>query len=149
MGSVCTCNRARISSVAKLVLLASTGNGKISFVLDPTLGIRLALAIYRRARRRIRLIGSTSWPMADGKVFSGAVQHDDLRGWVTELTYSYMAIGEYYSGTFYRAFTRKKNAEAFLERFPWQTPIPVRYKLEKPEVSTLLLSDLSLLLSGL
>ncbi len=87
--------------------------------------------------------------MADGKVFSGAVEHDDLRWWVTVVTYSYMALGEYYSGTFHRAFTRKKNAEAFLERFPCQIPIPVRYKPENAQVSTLLLSDLGLLLAGL
>jgi hypothetical protein len=46
-------------------------------------------------------------------------------------------------------FVERKTAEAFLERFPGQTPIPVRYKYENPEISTLLLSDMSLLLAGL
>ncbi|SRR5258708_5966151 len=122
---------------------------KLQAVLDPTLSLRLAIAIYRVAQRRILVIGSTAWPMADGKIFSSTVQHDDLHGWAAELTYSYAAFGEYYSGTFLRGFRRKKNAEAFLERFPRQTPIPVRYKAENPQISTLLLSDLHLLLAGL
>ena len=122
---------------------------KLQAVLDPTLSLRLVIAIYRVTQRRIQVIGSTTWPMADGKIFGGAVQRDDLRGWAAELTYSYTALGEYYSGTFLRGFRRRKNAEAFLERFPGQTPIPVRYKAENPQVSTLLLSDLHLLLAGL
>ena len=121
---------------------------KSQTMFDPTVSLRLALAIYRFTQRRIRVIGSTAWPVADGKVFSGKVEKDDL-GWATELTYSYAALGEYYSGTFRRGFRRKKNAEAFLERFPRQTPIPVRYKPQKPEMSALLLSDMDLLLAGL
>jgi hypothetical protein len=112
-------------------------------------GIRLAIAIFRIARRRVQVIGSTTWPQADGKIFQGNLVPDDLQGWAAELTYSYTALGEYYSGTYRRGFRRKKKAEAFLERFPRNTPIPVRYKHEKPETSTLLLSDLSLLLAGL
>jgi hypothetical protein len=118
-------------------------------MLDPMLALRMATAIYRLARHRIQVTGSSAWPMADGKIFSGAVQHDDIQGWATELTYSYTALSDYYSGTFRRGFRRKKKAEAFLDRFPGQTPIPVRYKSENPEISTLLLSDMHLLLAGL
>jgi hypothetical protein len=87
--------------------------------------------------------------MADGRIFNSAVGRDDIQGWVVELTYSYLAFGDYYSGKYFRGFRRKKRAEAFLERFPRETPIPVRYKAERPEISTLLLSDMSLLLAGL
>ena len=111
--------------------------------------IRMSVGVYQLTHRRIRLIGSTAWPMADGKVFDGCVVSDDIFGWAAHLTYSYTALGEYYSGTYYRGFRRKKKALAFLERFPRDTPIPVRYKAEKPEVSTLLLTDMSLLLAGL
>jgi hypothetical protein len=72
-----------------------------------------------------------------------------LQGWAIDLTYFYVAMGEYYSGTYRRGFRRKKNAEAFLARLPAQTPIPIRYKPERPDVSALLPSDLSLLLAGL
>jgi hypothetical protein len=112
-------------------------------------GVRLAVAIFRIARRHVRVVGSTTWPQADGKVFQCDIVPDDLQGWAAELTYSYTALGEYYSGTYRRGFRRKKKAEAFLERFPRNTPIPVRFKAERPEVSTVLLSDVSLLLAGL
>jgi len=59
-----------------------------------------------------------------------------------------IAMGEYYSGTFRRGFRRKKRAEALLERLPRNTPLPVRYKPEHPDTSTLLLSDLGLFLAG-
>ena len=118
-------------------------------MFDPTLTIRLAIGAYRLARRRLQLIGSTSWPMADGKVFDGRIGQSDIQGWAAELTYSYSALGEYYSGTFSKGFRRRKTAEAFLERFPRGTPIPIRYKAEDPQTSTLLLSDVGLLVAGL
>src|SRR5579884_2180618 len=97
--------------------------------------IRLGVAVYRFAERRIRVIGSSAWPMANGRVFAGAVVSDDIQGWAAEITYSYSALGEYYSGVYRRGFRLKKNAEAFLERFPRETPIPVRYKAERPDIS--------------
>ena len=87
--------------------------------------------------------------MADGRIFDGKVEQGDIQGWVTELTYSYSALGEYYSGTYQRGFRRKKTAEAFLERFPRGTPIPIRYKAENPGISTLLPGDLGVLIVGL
>jgi hypothetical protein len=118
-------------------------------MFDPTFGIRLAIAVFRATRRRFQVVGSTSWPLADGRIFGrGAVEPDDLRSWMAVITYNYSAFGEYYSGTYRRGFRRKKKAEAFLERFPGNTAIPVRYKPNRPEISTLLLTDLGLLLAG-
>jgi hypothetical protein len=117
-------------------------------MIDPSLILRLAIGIFRLTRRRLQVVGSTAWPMANGRIHNGAVVHDELQGWATELTYSYAALGEYYSGIYRRGFRRKKKAEAFLERFPRDTPLPVRYKPGHPETSTLLLADLSLLLAG-
>jgi hypothetical protein len=118
-------------------------------MLDVGALVRMGVAVVRVARHRIQVIGSTAWPMANGRIFDISVQHDDIHGWAAELTYSYTVFGEYYSGTYCRGFRRKKRAVAFLERLPRETPIPVRYKAEHPEISTLLLSDLSLLLMGL
>lgn len=87
--------------------------------------------------------------MADGKVFDGKLGQSDIQGWAAELVYSYAAFGEYYSGNYRRSFSRKKHAEAFLERFPRGTPLAIRYNPENPEISTLLLSDVGLLLAGL
>ena len=118
-------------------------------MIDPTFALRLAVAIVRLARRRIKVVGSTAWPMADGKIFNGVLQPDDLQGWVANITYSYVALGEYYSGAYRHGFRRKKRAEAFLERLPRNTLIPIRYKPDHPDTSTVLLADLGLLLAGL
>jgi len=111
--------------------------------------IRIGVAVYRFSQRRIKVIGSTAWPIADGRIFDSSVRQDELLGWAVELTYSYTAFGEYYSGTYSRGYRRKKRAEALLERLPSGTPVPVRYKAERPETSTLLPADMSLLLMGL
>ena len=110
--------------------------------------IRIGAAACRLMERRIRVIGSSAWPMASGRIFDGAVVEGEIQGWAAEITYSYEAFGEYYSGVFRREFMRKKRAEAFLECLPRETPIPVRYKAERPEVSTVLVSDLGILLAG-
>jgi hypothetical protein len=95
------------------------------------------------------VIGSSAWPVANGRVFDAAVVQDEIQGWAAELTYSYVAFGEYYSGVYRRSFRRRKNAEALVERFPRDTPIAVRHKADNPDISTVLVSDLGLLLSGL
>lgn len=87
--------------------------------------------------------------MANGRVFDTNIVQDEIQGWAAEITYSYSAFGEYYSGVYRRGFRLKKKAEAFLERFPRETPIPVRYKAERPDISTVLPSDLGILLAGL
>lgn len=125
-------------------------DGRISCaMLDPSLVFRIVVGAYRFIKRRLELAGSTSWPMADGKVFDGRVEQSEVQGWAAELTYSYSALGDYYSGTFSKTFLRKNSAEAFLQRFPRGTPIAIRYKAEDPQVSTLLLSDVGLLVAGL
>lgn len=65
------------------------------------------------------------------------MSRDEVLGWRAELAYYYVATGQYYAGKYRRSFTRKKNAEEFAGRFPKQTPVPVRYKSEKPQVSNL------------
>lgn len=87
--------------------------------------------------------------MADGKITGANVRRDEVVGWAVEVSYYYTALGEYYGGKYRRTFRRKTSAQAFAERFPKQMPVPVRYKPERPQVSTLLLSDLSLYLAGL
>lgn len=102
----------------------------------------------RVTRRLIQLRGSASWPLADGTIFEGQVRAGELGGWMTDLTYSYSARGEYYSGTYRQTFPMKKKAESFLERFPRGTAVPVAYAQEKPEISTLRRQDLSIHLAG-
>lgn len=118
-------------------------------MFDVSLAIRLITRLYRTVRRDIRTIGSADWPAGDGKITNGRVVRDSVLGWVVELSYYYVALGEYHAGKFQRTFMRKKPAEEFLARFPAKTPVPVRYKPEKPQISTLLLSDLTLYLAGL
>ena len=83
-------------------------------MIDPTFSVRLAVALVRFTRYRVQIVGSTAWPMADGRTFgTGRLDRDELRGWVSVITYSYSAFGEYYSGIYQRGFRRKKKAEAF------------------------------------
>ena len=69
-------------------------------------------------------------------------------GYLAELSYSYAANGDYYSGIYHRRFRRNKRAEEFLERFPRETIIPIHYSPAKPEISVVLTHDLSLRLVG-
>jgi hypothetical protein len=123
--------------------------GEFWRVFDPTLAIRLVVGLYRFMQRRVQVMGSTDWPMGDGRITDIKIFRDELQGWAVEITYFYVALGEYYSGKYRRSFRRKKSAQAFLERLPPQTAIPVRYKPQKAEVSALLMTDMSLLLAGL
>jgi hypothetical protein len=47
---------------------------------------RIGVAVYRFSERRIRVIGSSAWPMANGRIFDSAVVQDDIQGWAAELT---------------------------------------------------------------
>jgi len=109
---------------------------------------KFLISLTRRAGRRIRIYGAESWPVADGTIFQSEVVHGD-EGCYAQLTYSYTANGEYFSGTYQKRFTRTKKAEAFVERFPSGTRIPVHYKPEKPELSAVVFADLGLHLHGL
>jgi uncharacterized protein DUF3592 len=103
----------------------------------------------RFARCQIQLRGCESWPLAEGKIFMAKVGSRQDFGWFVNLTYSYSAEGEYYSGNFQQDFLRKKTAEAYAERFPSGTQIPVRYRPGRPETSAVVPQDLHLLLAGL
>ena len=48
--------------------------------------IRMGIAVYRLSERRVRVIGSSAWPMANGRIFDGAVVQDDIQGCAAELT---------------------------------------------------------------
>jgi hypothetical protein len=110
---------------------------------------RLIVAAVRASKRRIQLWGCRSWPIADGQIFLADVRVADVGGWLCELTYSYSAMGEYYSGTLQRQFPWQKRANAFAERFPSKTRVPVRYDPDRPAVSTVLMGDIGVLLAGL
>ena len=51
-------------------------------MIDPTFSVRLAVALVRFTRYRVQIVGSTAWPMADGRTFgTGRLDQDELRGW--------------------------------------------------------------------
>jgi len=49
-----------------------------SRMLDVGSTVRIGVAVYRLAQRRIRVIGSTAWPMADGRIFNSVVSRDEI-----------------------------------------------------------------------
>ena len=111
--------------------------------------VRLIVAAIRASKRRIQLSGCQSWPIADGQIFRADVRNADVGGWLCELTYSYSAMGEYYSGTFQRQVPWQNRANAVAERFPSKTRVTVRYDPDRPAISTVLMDDVGVLLAGL
>ena len=114
--------------------------------------VRLLVVLVRfvgpRLKRWFERRGSESWPAAEGRVFQAKVKRGELAGWICELTYSYQAAGEYYSGTYERGFALERRAEQFVERFPSGTHLRVRYKPGREAVSTVLAEDMNLHLIG-
>jgi hypothetical protein len=88
---------------------------------------------------------ASSWPSAQGTVGAteiGPSKDSNIRPWVAELVYSYVANGEYYSGRHrLRARTRRR-AEARVEGWNGRMVV-VRYSPDKHDLSVLLKSDQS------
>jgi len=55
-------------------------------MLDVANIIGIGLAAYRFAQRRIKVIGSSAWPIAEGRIFNSSLRPDELLGWAVELT---------------------------------------------------------------
>jgi hypothetical protein len=80
---------------------------------------------------------SRNWPVVQGRIHKSRATSDE-RFWIAELTYSYAANGEYYSGEDKQRFATKRRAEEYAERFPKDAVIFARYNPQNPEVSVML-----------
>ena len=89
---------------------------------------------------RYRSIGKSDWPTAPGVIFTCCVGQDE-KMWVAEVTYSYCAGGEYWSGEMRRHFALERDADAYAAEHPNGSHIVVRYNPRYPEHSVLLADD--------
>jgi hypothetical protein len=88
---------------------------------------------------------SSHWPTAPGEISELDVRHTRMDGLVAEISYSYCTNGEYYSGVFQKKlppFSSDRLAKEYIARVENITKIPVRYRPDKPEISTLVEAEL-------
>ena len=84
-----------------------------------------------------------SWPSAQGTVERARariLRRDEGRGWVCELTYSYVADSEYFSGIHHFTARSEDQADQLVAAWKGQK-VMVRYRADKPEISALLLDE--------
>jgi hypothetical protein len=84
---------------------------------------------------------ASSWPSAQGTITGTAARtegHSSM--WVGELTYTYVAEGQYYSGLRSLRARSKRRAEEKIEGWKGRM-IVVRYSPRNHEISTVLKSD--------
>jgi hypothetical protein len=79
---------------------------------------------------------SEGWPMTVATVEQRYVE-EGRRSHAATIAYSYSVNGEYYAGLATWHFPLEAMAYKFIERYPTDAKMMVRYKPEKPEVSVL------------
>jgi Protein of unknown function (DUF3592) len=102
--------------------------------------LRPFTATWHALQDRFRRIGTADWPTATGVIFTCHIGNTE-RVWVAEVTYSYSAAGEYWSGQIHRHFALEKDAEKYAESHPNGSSVMVRYDPNKPEKSVVLADD--------
>jgi hypothetical protein len=92
----------------------------------------------------LRLRRAYSWPSTRGTVWQAEAQSAEGRyhilPWAGELTYSYAADGEYYSGVHRMEALTEKRAERMIDGWKGRVVV-VRYSPSRHDVSVLLRSD--------
>jgi hypothetical protein len=89
---------------------------------------------------RFRGIGKSDWPTVTGVVFTRHVGQTE-RLWVAEVTYSYCAAGDYWSGEMRRPFALERDADDYATAHPNGSPVVVRYNPGSPGQSVVLAED--------
>ena len=102
--------------------------------------LRLLLALFTLVRyglaARSETSRSESWPTTEGRIHEAGVveEHGVALG---EVVYSYSAQGEYYTGALRRHFSTGNQTERWLDGFPRDARVLIRYRPDKPEHSVL------------
>jgi hypothetical protein len=94
-------------------------------------------------RRRWQGRAAEGWPMTNGTVEQRYVA-GEKRMAIATIAYSYSVDGEYFAGFCEQAFPVEELAEKFIDRFPKDAKILVRYQPGKPSRSVLREEDQSL-----
>ena len=98
-------------------------------------GIAIVSWILVRLRRQT----ARNWPMTYGSVELGISTDVDNR-WIADLSYSYKAGTEFYSGRIVLRAKNEEDADEIIRRWNGQTLV-VRYSPTRPELSVIRIED--------
>ena len=101
-----------------------------------------AIAAGAGARYWIRTRQATSWPSTQGTVMGASASRSvqGRRGWACVLTYSYVANGEYYSGSYSIRARKEQQADELASQWKGRS-VAVRYSPSDHKISVLLKDD--------
>lgn len=92
-------------------------------------------------RRRVKLQRARSWPIVSAQVESTVVRLEgsgtQQSRYIADINYSYGLDGQKYSGHLRRSFMLHGRAHKWVERFPKDIVLSVRYDPVKPHDSVL------------
>ncbi|MFZ0284283.1 MAG: DUF3592 domain-containing protein, partial [Terriglobales bacterium] len=88
----------------------------------------------RSSIRLFRLVKSSDWPVERGTV-TGSTSESSYGGSVSEITYTYIHAGEYYSGIHQQPFLSPTSAQHYAAKFQPGSMIAVRINPKAPEAS--------------
>jgi hypothetical protein len=102
----------------------------------------LAIGAGAGIRYWIRTRQAASWPSTQGTVQGARADRSQKgrRGWACVLTYSYVANGEYYSGSYSIRSRKEQQAEELAVQWKGRS-VAVRYSPSDSKVSVLLKED--------
>ncbi|HEY1462976.1 MAG TPA: hypothetical protein VGF44_06130 [Terriglobales bacterium] len=84
-----------------------------------------------------------TWPITQGSiehVRARTLDKDEGRGWVGELAYSYIVNGQYFAGFHHFTAKSEEHADELIEGWK-DRKVMIRYRMDKPEISALLLDE--------
>jgi len=104
--------------------------------------VPFAIAAGAGVRYWIRTRQATSWPSSQGTVMGAKASRSEQgrRGWACVLTYSYVANGEYYSGTYSIRARKEQQADELASQWKGRWGA-VRYSPSAHTISVLLKGD--------
>lgn len=104
--------------------------------------VPLAIGAGAGIRYWIRTRQAVSWPSTQGTVQGARASRSEKgrRGWACVLTYSYVAIGEYYSGSYSISARKEQQAEELAVQWKGRS-VAVRYSPVDHRISVLLKDD--------
>lgn len=95
--------------------------------------------LFKRVPELIRSMRAATWPITQGRIETGDVKTFRQQA-LAELGYSYIALGERYSGYYSRQFADEQHAWDYADALQGQLVV-VRYREDDPGVSALRSAD--------
>lgn len=97
--------------------------------------------LIRTVVRFVKIRSSETWPVEQGTISSATCPLAVYGGPVSELGYTYIHKGEYYSGVHRKAFMLRGSAEDYVSQIVIGSQIAVRVKPTQPETSVVAVDE--------